>query len=307
MKNKYLSLALLVISATASAQSTRVYSDEGFDTKKTEKLYAIQSPGKQFNARMYALYAVSDSGHITQSRYNTFVTDFMNLANSSQTAANPTIQSKMKTLSRIVTDLNDVAYNIDGNRDQIYHLVQPIYKAAMENWGDEVVNAAIANAYFNLKEYVLYMSDDAKLKRGINIINDNPIEIAGSSTCPYTVQLNKNVRNDKIDVYFSNIGLFNKASKKFPEDMLLAGPVLAYENYKDESASIMNMLQTYSEMPGHSSIYIPAANSKADGKGNVVNQLNTDTKWYVWVFRNDKLYYSYMVEPCSDRSKCQVN
>ena len=307
MKNKYLSLAFLFISATASAQSTRVYSDEGFNTKSTEKRYDIQSPGKQFNARMRALYAVSDSGHITQSRYNDFVSEFMTLANSSQTAGNPAIQSKMKTLSRIVTDLNDVAYNIDGNRDQIYHLVQPIYKAATENWGDEVVSAAIANAYFNLKEYVLYMSDDAKLRRGINIINENPIDIAGSSTCPYTVQLNKNVRNDKIDVYFSNIGLFNKAAKKFPEDMLLAGPVLAYENYKDESASIMNMLKTYSEMSDHSSIYFAAANTKADAKGNVINQLNTDTKWYVWVFRNDKLYYSYMVEPCSDMSKCQVN
>lgn len=307
MKHAHLVLGLLFFSATAIAQSKRVYTDEGFDTKKVEKLYSIESPGKQFCSRMAALYKVSDSGHITQGEYNKFLMDFDNMVRSLNTG-NVSIPPKLVSISNILNEINDVAYNIDGHRDAIYHLAAPVYKASTENWGDEVVNMAIANAYFNLREYVVSMANDVKLSRALAVIDRNPVGFGSNApSCDYAVSLNPNASKDKIDIFFSNIGLFYKATKKYPESGLLSGPIIGWEGYKDESESIMNILKTYADMNNNTVYHVQPAENKT-GKSTVVKQdLNSDAKWFVWVFRNDKLYYSYMVEPCSDMSRCRIN
>jgi hypothetical protein len=307
MKSIQLALGLLFLSVSASAQSKMVYSDEGFDTKKVEKLYSIESPGKQFCARMAALYGRSDSGHITQNEYNVFIEDFGRMANTA-TAGNASIPGKLQAFSNILSRLNNVIYNIDGNRDAIYHLAAPVYKAVTENWGDEVVNMAIANAYFNLREYVSFIADDTKLRTAKHLFDESTVTFGtGESSCDYAVSINPATAKDKIDIYFSNVGLFYKASKKYPEGSLLAGPIIGWENYKDESESIKNILNTYANMQDNSSLYIHPADNKTGKSTTVKQELNSDMKWFVWVFRNDKLYYSYMVEPCSDISRCRVN
>ncbi|MCD6063597.1 MAG: hypothetical protein K0R82_1508 [Flavipsychrobacter sp.] len=307
MKRAHLVLGLFFLSSTAIAQSKRIYSDEGFDTKKVEKLYSIESPGKQFCSRMAALYKVSDSGHITQNEYNKFLLDFDHMVRSLNTG-NVSIPAKLVSISNILNEINNVAYNIDGHRDAIYHLAAPIYKASTENWGDEVLNMSIANAYFNLREYVVSMANDVKLSRALAVIDRNPVGFGPTApSCDYAVSLNPAASKDKIDIFFSNIGLFYKATKKYPVDGLLAGPIIGWEGYKDESESLMNILKAHADMNNNTAIHVQPTENKT-GKSMVVKQdLNSDAKWFVWVFRNNKLYYSYMVEPCSDVSRCRVN
>jgi hypothetical protein len=307
MKNIHLLFILLAFSATAQAQPSRVYHDEGFDTKKAERTYTIETPGQQFYNRMSTLYRRSDSGHITQNGYNHFLKSFEELA-ANYNSSNPTIAGKLKVLSTILNQINNVNYNIDGNRDRIYHIAAPVYKAAYENWGDEVVNTAIANAYFLLKEHIVYTPSDEKLQRALPILERNPISFGnGAEACSYTVSVSPQLAKDKIDIFFTPLGMYSKAAQRYP-GMLLAGPISGWENNKDESESVMDMLKTYADMGDNSSIYIHAANNDKPGKYyNVKQDLNSDMKWFVWVFRNNKLYYSYMAEPCGMLPRLQVN
>ncbi|WP_276131676.1 hypothetical protein [Polluticoccus soli] len=307
MKRAHLALGLLFLSTAAFAQSKRIYTDEGFDTKKVEKLYSAESPGKQFCARMAALYKVSDSGHITQNDYNRFLMDFDNMVKN-MAAGNVTIPAKLVSMSNILNEINDVAYNIDGHRDAIYHLAAPIYKSVTENWGDEVINTAIATSYFNLREYVVSMANDTKLTKALAVIDRNPVGFGEHApSCDYAVSINPTTSKDKIDIYFSNVGLFYKATKKYPADGLLAGPIIGWEGYKDESESIMNILKTYSDMNNNTAYHIQPEENKTGKSAVIKHPLNSDSKWFVWVFRNNKLYYSYMAEPCGDRARCRVN
>lgn len=299
-------IMLLTIGA-ASAQNLK-YSDEGFNTKQVESTYTIHTAGQQFVQRMQVLYNQAEATsykRITRDQYSEFLKSFQNLIGIKN--VNSTISRNLSVLSSILNSVNDFGYNNDEYRNTMYHIAVPVYKAVIEDWGDEIVNVAIYNAYFDMREYVSKKSvDDSAMAMTLQLMDDNTINTQTKETCTYYVSVDPKLAKDNIEIYFTDPALYNMASHKYPAEQLLAGPIVGWENNIDESASIHGMLKAYSMQPKHMgySIY---SYTIADGKSNTLNQpLYKDNKWFMWVFRNGKLYYTYMAEPCSMVNKAQI-
>ncbi len=310
MKKASITITIIALSTfTTSAQTNLKYSDEGFNTKKVESTYALQTAGQQFAQRMTTLYQqteVSAYKRITREQYANFLKSFQNLV--SITNTNNTISRNISVLASVLNSINDFAYNNDEYRNRMYQIAAPVYKAVRENWGDEVINVAIYNAYFSMREFVVAKSvDDSAMAMTLQLIDDNAINNKMQETCNYAVSVDPKLAGENIEIYFTDPALYNLATKKYPAEQLLAGPIRGWENNVDESASVYGLLKSYAAQTKHNGYNIYTYNINKEGKNNSLNQpLYRDNKWFIWVFRNGKLYYTYMTEPCGTINRAEI-
>jgi hypothetical protein len=300
--------ALLLFLSTGSYAQRLKYTDEGFNTIKKEETYSVETPGQQFTKRMNALYGQSEAlAHpkVTRTQYDEFLVNFQNLMGRDISA---TTRHNLSALAAILTAVNEGIYKNDLYRNDLYHMAMPVYLAVNQEWGNEVTTVAIANAYFNIREYVKIKAiDDAGMKTALGVVDDNPLSSPGTETCTYKVWVDPKLAKDNIEIYFSDPALYSVISKKYPEDVLLSGPVAGWDKNSDESQSVYNILKTYAMQPKHIGYNVYAYEISDKPNANTLEQqLNKNNKWYMWVFRNNKLYYSYMAEPCSPINRAQV-
>jgi hypothetical protein len=302
MKKLQLLGTLSLISFNVFAQPNLKYSDEGFNTRKVEEKYAVESPGQQFYNRMNTLYTVTNNKadkRITLTNYNNYLKKFEKLYN--QGSGNAIIAHNLNALANILNNVHELGYSNDEYRNTMYHLSVPVYNAVSEGWGDEITRVAIANAYFDIREYIVAKAvDDANMQHALKAVDSMPMK--GSETtesCDYQIILDPALSKDKIEVYVSDPALYYKAVKKYPAGYLLTGPVKGWENNVDESASVRNILKTYSMAPEYKGYNIYSSDFTPAKGYKMTQKVGKDSKWFLMVFRNDKLYYSYMIEPCS--------
>jgi hypothetical protein len=260
---------------------------------------------------MNALYTVTNNSadkRITLADYKSYLSRFEKLYNQGA-SGDGSIAHNLNALANILNNVNDLGYTNDEYRNVMYHLSVPVYRAVSEGWGDEITSVAIANAYFDIREYIAAKAtDDMRMQDALKIVDSMPMKgSASTETCDYNIMLEPSLAKDKIEIFISDPALYYKAIKKYPTGFLLTGPVKGWENNKDESASVKNILRTYSSAPEYkgyniySSDVTPAKGYKIDQK------LNKNSKWFMMVFRNDKLYYSYMIEPCGVWTKSTIH
>ena len=100
--------------------------------------------------------------------------------------------------------------------------------------------------------------------------------------------------------------MFRKVSKKY-DGGLLEGPIAGWQSLEDESDVIRTLLQAYEGKHALPAYYVYEYKLKDFGNPSTVQQsLYKDQDWFVWVFRNGVLYYSYMAHPCAKISKITV-
>jgi len=309
MKRIYLLAALALYISPAMAQSSLQYSGEGFNTRKVEQTYGYRTPGQQFYERMNALYTISaNTAHtrITLSDYNAYLEKFGKIF--SMGSGEGTIAHNLNAIANILNTINDLAYTNDEYRNVMYHLTYPLYKAVTEDWGDEIVNVAIANAYFDMREYISKKAlDDMKMREALNTMDRLPMKTAESTgSCSYTIDLKPTLGKDKIEVYVTDPALYYKAIKKYPADNLLVGPVPLWESMVDESTGVRNILKTYAAAPEYKGYNVYSSDITPEKGYKIEQKLGKGTKWFLMVFRNDKLYYTYMIEPCGYLNKSTI-
>jgi hypothetical protein len=309
MKRIYLLGVLALYTYAANAQSNLQYTDEGFNTRKVEQIYATQSPGQQFYNRMNALYTVSANNadtRVTLSNYNAYLKKFEKIY--AMGSGEGTIAHNLNAMALTLNTINDLAYANDEYRNTLYHLTYPVYTAVMQDWGDEIITVAIANAYFDMREYVSAKAvDDMTMREGLNTMDRMPLKTAESTgSCSYSIELKPSLGKDKIEIYITDPALYYKAVKKFPTDNLLVGPVVGWENHTDESNSVRNILKTYAAAPEYKGYNVYSSDVTPEKGYKIEQKLNKGTKWFMMVFRNDKLYFSYMIEPCGYLSKSTI-
>jgi hypothetical protein len=208
-----------------------------------------------------------------------------------------------------IKNLNRISAK-DDHRYSLYEISAPVYKVIDESWGNDVVDAVIREAYLNLYDYVRNKvnSGDHEFAHAMNYVNMDPVKTDESKgSCQYTVNIDKKVlQKDDIQVYFCDLALFKKISKKYPGP-LLEGPVPGWQVYKEESDVVKALLQAYEPQKALPAYYVYMYKLKDYGNPATIQQnLLKDNKWFVWVFRNGVLYYSYMALPCSDLSETTV-
>lgn len=309
MKRTYLLAALALYISSANAQSNLQYSDDGFNARKVEEKYAPMSPGQQFYDRMKALYTVSANTadtRVTLSNYNTYLKKFEKIY--AMGSGEGTIAHNLNAMANILNTINDLAYANDEYRNTLYHITYPVYTAVTQNWGDEIITVAIANAYFDMREYVSAKAvDDMSMRQGLNTMDRMPLKAAESTgSCGYTIDLKPSLGKDKIEIYITDAALYYKAIKKYPTQSLLIGPVATWQNYTDESSSVKNILKTYASAPEYKGYNVYSSDVTPEKGYKIEQKLNKGTKWFMIVFRNDKIYFSYMIEPCGYLSKSTI-
>lgn len=315
MKSRILSTMLLLASTAAFAQTKVVdyqYKNNSFSVAQQDKQLTNASTGKIFYSRLQGFDSFNKKSlkpYMSREHFVAYLGKFkelMDLANmngyNDQVKAIRVMYDNIKGLSRLSAK--------DDHRYSLYEITTPMYKAIDESWGADVVDAVIQESYLNLYDYVnmKVSSGDRDFANATAYVNMDPIKTDESmGDCQYTVNIDKPVlKKDDIEVYFCDLALFRKISKKY-EGPLLEGPVPGWQAYQDESDVVRALLQAYEgkkEIPAYN-VYM----YKLKDYGNpatVQQNLFKDNKWFVWVFRNGVLYYSYMAIPCSDLSKTTV-
>ena len=314
MKSRILSLAILFVAPTAFAQEVvdYQYKNNTFSVAQQDKQLTKSSTGKIFYTRIKAFDSFNKrqlKPYISREQFVMYLNRFAELpklANSNgyneYAGAVETLHSNIKNLSRISSD--------DAHRYSLYEISAPVYKVIDESWGNDMVDAVIQEAYLNLYDYVnmKVASGDRAFANAKSYVNMDPIktnEAAGS--CQFSVNIDKPVlKKDQIEVYFSDLALFKKISKKYPAE-LLQGPIPGWQAMKDESDVVRAMLQAYEGKKEIPAYYVYGYKLEDYGNPPTIQQnLHKDNKWFVWVFRNGKLYYSYMTLPCAKISKVTV-
>src|SRR5690606_36492010 len=115
-------------------------------------------------------------------------------------------------------------------------ILAPAYKVVNESWGEDIVNPVLQESYLNLDEYAQMKARSGQREfAGImSYVNMDPIKVDESvGECQYTVTIDKPVlKKDDVEVYFSDMALFKKISRKYPAP-LLEGPVPGWEGMRD--------------------------------------------------------------------------
>ncbi len=309
MKKIYLVALIALCSNAARAQSSLKYSEDGFNTKAIERTYSVKSPGQQFYARMNALYTMAENTadtRITLGDYNAYLEKFGKIF--AMGSGDGVIAHNLNAMANILNTINQLTYGNDQYRNRMYHLTYPVYTAVTQNWGDEIITVAITNAYFDMREYVADKAvDDMKMREALNTMDRLPLKSAETTgSCDYTIDLKPSLGADKIEVYVSDPALYYKAVKKYPADNLLVGPVPLWESFADESGSVLNILKTYASAPEYKGYNVYSSDVTPEKGYKIVQKLGKETKWFLMVFRNNKLYFSYMIEPCSYLNKSTI-
>lgn len=314
MRNKIYTLALLLSSATAFAQNDNVeyrYNNNTFSVADQEKQLTYNSAGSIFYSRLQAFDSFNQKSlapYVSRAAFNEFMSKFKTLPDLAKANGYNNFVPAIQTFYTNVTNLSRIS-NQDAFRYRLYEIAAPVYKVIDENWGNDVVEAVIDGAYLDMYEYIRAKSNSEPAFAGaMSFVNMDPIKTnEGAGQCTYTVAIDKPVmKKGNVEVYFTDLALFQKISRKYT-GRLLSGPVSGWEARGDESQMIKAMLEGYSGKKDIPAYYMYSFNMNSMGNVNTVQQnLYTDTKWAVWVFRNGKLYYSYMALPCTPQSKVTV-
>lgn len=317
MKSKILLLATIIAAGSATAQMKVVdyqYKNNTFSVAQQDKQLSNKTTGKIFYSRVRAFDSFSKKSvkkYISREDFVKYLGKFAGLTKiakmngyADQEEAINVMYNNLKGLSRLSND--------DAFRLSLYNISAPVYKVIDESWGNDMVDAVIKEAYLNLYEYVkgLVAGGDRAYTNAMAYVNMDPIKTDESKGyCQFTVNIDTPVlKKDDIQVYFSDMPLFKKISKTYDAGGLLEGPINGWAAYKDESEAILAQLQGYEgqkrEIPAY---YAYGYNLKDYGNPATVQQnLHKGMKWFVWVFRNGVLYYSYMAVPCSDLNTVTV-
>lgn len=316
MKASTLSVACILAVSASFAQGSRPveyqYKNNTFNVAQQDKQLTNVSTGKLFYSRIQAFDSFNRKSlkpFMSKNMFVSYLEKFKGLtaiANmngySDYAKAVEVMYQNMKNLSRLSPN--------DDNTYALYEMSAPVYKVIDESWGNDMVDAVVQEAYLNLYDYV-----DMKVSSGVReftnawkYVDMSPVKTnEAAGTCQYTVAIDKPVlRKDNIEVYFSDLALFKKISKRY-SGPLLQGPVPAWQALKDESDVVRALLQAYEAKKDKPAYYAYMYKLKDFGNPSTVQQnLLKDKKWFVWVFRNGMLYYSYMALPCADISKVTV-
>lgn len=316
MKNTILSTALLALaSLSANAQTNGVdyqYNNNTFSVAQQDKLFTKNSTGKVFYNRIHSFDSFSKASlkpFVSREEFLAYLDNFENIYNTANVNGYGAYIPALKTLHANVKSLYRLSTS-DDHRAALYEIIAPVYKVVDESWGEDIVNPVLQEAYLNLYEYAAAKANSGQREfvSAMKYVNMDPIKVDESlGTCEYTVTIDKPVlQKDDIEIYFSDMALFKKISRKYPGP-LLEGPIPGWTAMKDESGVVRAMLQAYTgkkEIPAYYSYQykLREFGNPATVQQNLVKNMN----WFVWVFRNGVLYYSYMALPCADMSKITV-
>lgn len=315
MKSGILSMAFLLAAPVAFAQTDVVdyqYKNNSFSVAQQEKQLTNASTGKLFYSRIHAFDSFSNKSllpYMSRENFVIYLDKFYELPKIANMngyddyiPAIAVLYNNIKGLSRLSAK--------DDHRYSLYEISAPVYKVIDESWGNDIVSAVIQEAYLNLYDYVQMRvkSGDRAFSTAMSYVNMDPIKTDESrGHCQYTVNIDKPVlKKDNIEVYFSDLALFKKITKQYSAP-LLQGPIPAWQSMKAESDVVRALLQAYESKRELPAYYVYGYKLQDFGNPATVQQnLHKDMKWFVWVFRNGMLYYSYMAIPCADLSKTTV-
>jgi cytochrome c biogenesis protein ResB len=184
--------------------------------------------------------------------------------------------------------------------------------AIKEGWGNDVVDVVLTDSWRDLDAYITKKSrDDKSLAMVASLVathyeTDIKITRENSKTCPYNIVVDKPLQKDKIEVYFCDVRLANliKNLELYPQDRLLAGPIGNYASLKEQSSNLLHFLNNSKDDAANNVHYIKISSKSPSSTAKV--DLNENTEWYMYAFRNDALYYSYMALPCSPFNTCTL-
>lgn len=314
MKIKLL-LSALVFSALASnAQQENVayeYKNNSFSVVQQEERFVPNPTGIIFYKRLQSFDSFNKrdlSAFVSQTYFLSHLQELSELEKKANMYGYSEYVPAINTLYKNVKMLSKVS-NTDGHRLKLYQITAPVIKVIDENWGKDMAEAIIDEAYLNLYDYAKIKSvSDPKFYNVMSYISMDPIKTnVADGQCMYTVSIDKPVMGkSNMEVYFTDLALFRKLAKKYP-GALLGGPVTGWAARSDESHAIRVMLQNYEGIKDFPAYYMYAYKLKDFGNPNTVQQnLYKDNKWFVWVFRDGVLYYSYMAVPCAKQNKITV-
>lgn len=316
MKNKIFSTAFLALaSLSVFAQTNTVdyqYKNNTFSVVQQEKQLTNASTGEIFNNRIRAFDSFSRKSmksYMSREHFVTYLSTFESLPKIANANGYGNYVPAIRVLYNNIKGLSKLSAK-DDHRFALYEITAPVYKVIEESWGDDIINAVIQEAYLNLYDYcrMKSKSGEREFVGAMSYINMDPIKADESvGYCQYTVNIDKPVlKKDEIEVYFCDLALFKKISQKYTGP-LLEGPIPGWEAMKEESAVVRALLQAYDGKKEIPAYYMHMYKLKDYGNpGTVQQNLLKGMKWFVWVFRNGSLYYSYMAIPCSDLSKTTV-
>lgn len=315
MKQKLLLLAAILCSATSYGQMKTVeyqYSDNTFSVSQQAKQLSNTTTGRIFYNRLRAFDSFNRASlqpYLSRNEFYRFLEQMDGLpaiaqmnGYGDQVKAVEVFTMNIKNLSRVSND--------DDYRYKLYEVSAPMFKVIDESWGSDIVDAVVRESYLRLYDYVglKQRSGSREYAYISNYLIMDPVKTNESlGQCTYTVKIDEPVlKKDNVEIFFSDLALFKKISQKYNGN-LLQGPVPAWQAYKDESNVVRSLLMAYEGKKDIAAYYSYMYNLKEYGNPATVQQnLFKDNKWYVWVFRNGVLYYSYMALPCSGENMLTV-
>jgi hypothetical protein len=301
-------LALIGAAAYAYAQPTTEqakyeYQENKYDVRKVDEMYAPKSTGLQLEELMAAFKQISDKrteSYVSTERYRAFIKTFEH----DRAESSDRTTGRISSFKAAVKTANMGPLSDDNYRNKLYRLTLPVHIAIDEEWGDDVINTVLTDAYLQLDDYISSRAaEDYRITEIAAAVKKNTDEdyaalMAGNEQCSYFLKASPDVVKDNVQVYFCDQKMFNRVKQLYPQDRLLQGPVPAYTAQKDESQSLMHLF-----MNETGSRHVVTA--KADTKKSEL-RLNKNMRWYLCAFRGDRLYYSYMVLPCSHLNMCTI-
>lgn len=314
MKKLILSAAITISAFSAVAQTEKVdyeYKNNTFSIAEQDQKLRRNSTGEIFYKRLKSFNDISKKSlkkFMSREQFYAFLKELEQSSEKASQNGYNSLVSHVQIFYRNIKDLSRLSTQ-DAYRFRLYEIAAPVHKVIDESWGNDISEAVIDEAYLNLYEYIMYKAtSEPAFANAPKYLNIDPIRVQESAgQCLYSVEIDEPVlKKDNIEVYFTDLQVFNKVSKKYTGS-LLAGPIPGWEARAEESVSVKAMLDAYAKQKEIPAYNIYAYNLKAYGNPSTVQQnLYRANNWFIWVFRNGVLYYSYMAIPCSKVSKCTV-
>lgn len=314
MKTRILGLALVLSASMASAQIKVVdyqYKDNSFSVSQHDKRFTRNTTGKVFYSRLQAFDSFTRASlkpYLSRNQFYSYLEELKKTPKKAEMSGYSDYSNAIGVFCNNIRNLNQLSTS-DDYRYRLYQISMPVHKVINESWGNDIVDAVLKEAFLNLYEYTnMLAANDPALANAPKYVDMTPIKTDETKgQCQFTVKIDEPVlKKDDVEVYFSDLALFRKISKKYSGN-LLVGPVEGWQSLKDESDVVRTLLQAYEgkhEIPAY---YVYEYKLKDFGNPSTVQQsLYKDQDWFVWIFRNGVLYYSYMAHPCAKISKVTV-
>lgn len=311
MKKIYAALLLFINHAAIAqdASMTYQYADNKSDLKIQQDFYTPKASGEGYCKQVASFMTLAGANmkpYLTREAFHDYLKQFNNSVRSNAIDNKQTL-NKVSVFYKTISDLSDLEGS-DDYRFQLYKFSYPVYKALNEAWEDDIVNAAISDGSLNLADYInLKAVDDGNLKDAMTIIDNNRGLLGSAEKCNYKVAVDSPIlKNDKIEVLFCNDAIYRKAAPAYT-GKLLNGPIKDWQDHKSESDAMMNIVKYNANLSAHTGQRVYAA-AMTNPKANKMEQgLDSDAAWFILVFRNGMLYYSYMIAPCGPRNNCHIH